>query len=1274
MKKFKKLICVLTMATLGLFCFATPVQSNPQVYANMNSDGTLDLGKTREKTTQSAINKYSTLGIHGLYVNGDENATKALYTTRFTNMSGADPIYTVNTEGSVSFSNNAVSMSAGSSTSTSNRSQYISHAFEISDNLFQASKNGYLKLTVGANVSQVNDKDTFYMQLAGGTLDGYTNINKGVYNMTGGVNGTSATYQEVSLTNPQYSQFMVIGATNRGSGSWRNTGVTFSAPTLNITSTDTTKPTITKSISTTDWAKSKTLTFTVSDSQSGLWSVTASKNITLPNPTVSNGAKTYSIPVTANGSYTITVTDAVGNTSTLTHTESKIDTTAPNSVNVEMPSFSTYSEISVIPTFTESGANTETIYYTTDGTTPNANSQTMQNGVENKVTLPDGENTLKFITIDQVGNASQVVEKSVTINTTRYKINVTNTHCDYTITKPTTFETDQGDCAFYGETIRIDFTANENCIKSVLKVNGEEQTFENDYVEVLIQKDITIEVCYAYQIQVVDFVETYEYDPTIENLEVLYTINTTDAVNVKLTDLQGNALSIKNVGTYDIMWECNDYGYIGNGTFQIQVTAIEVYITAIAGQTKIYGQQDPQNYEYKVTGLPQAETLVATLVREEGENVGTYKINLGEHNLSNNYIVHFEECDFSITPRKLVVLANSFTKEYSDQDPEFTYQFYQTQLVDGDTLEGELVREQGEEIGEYVISKGTLNNPNYNILFMNGKLTINKKDINVTISNVETTYGQVKPLQYTTDLEINEGEFSGELVKEQGETVGEYQISIGTLACKNYNIASVTNGVYKINPRQLLVTAKEYTKTYGDKDVLEYQMQGLLAGDSLSGELVREQGENVGEYPIGVGTLANSNYTIEFTGAYLKIIPAELVVTISNKTQVYGELEQDLEYTISGLKFDDQIEIELTREQGTDAGDYAISVNPINNNNYVLSCNNATYTITKTTIVPSLEQQQFTYSGTTQYVTNTNFPFELKYVYKQNGIECEGMLNAGEYQVQAIFEGNQNYEPAQSETVTITVDKQKVYLTLSENKFVYDGQIKFPEFSYNTNCGLKTDNIVFNFKDDVLPTEAGEYTFTIVSENQNYDCTTNGVLVISKQLTIVDEAENVITSAEATFDDFAQNIVLVETQGQGKKFNDKVILSTVTFDNVDKTDDNIYTVKVKAKKDVESVYIYQVSADNTVREIAVKQVDGFYEFKVDNINDSFVIARDTKPLPVWVWEMAGLVVLGSAYIAFSVFKKRKRALQLQEQPAQEGELQPAMQTNEYSSVNIEKDN
>lgn len=1269
MKKFKKLVCILTMATLGLFCFATPAQTNPQVFANVSSDGSLNLGKYKERSAQSTINTYSTLGQHPLYVNGDEGGTKALYTTRFTNMSGADPIYTINSGGSISFANNSISFSAGSSTSTSNRSQYLSHAFQLSNNLLQASKNGYLSVKVGANVSLVTGNDTFRMVLIAGTLDGYTSISAGTTKVTSETSSTSAVYQELTISNSTYSQYMVIGGTTRGSsGSWtRDTGMTFATPTLTISSTDTTKPTITKTISSEDWATSKTLTFTVSDSQSGLWDITS--NVTLPTPTTSNGAKTYKIPVTKNGDYTITVTDAVGNKSTLTHTESKIDTTAPNKVDVTMPSFSTYAQIAVIPTFAESGLNTETIYYTTDGTTPTKNSQTMLNGQENNVTLADGDHTLKFATIDQVGNVSEITEKTITINTHRYQISINNTHCDYTITKPTTFDTDNGDCAFYGETIRIDFTANENCIKSVLKVNGQEQTFENDFVEVVVNSDVTIEVCYDYQIQVTNFTPSYEYDPTIENLQVIYSINTTDNVNIQLTDLQGQPLSIKNVGTYDIMWKCNDYGYAGQGTFQIQITAIQVFITVQPSQSKIYGEADPQNYTYEVEGLPQSETLELTLTREQGEDVGYYQILLSEHNLSNNYIVTFESEDFYIGPRKVVVLANSFEKQYTDADPTLTYKFFQSELMPGDSLQGELTREQGEDIGEYVISIGTLSNPNYNILFMNGKLTINQKDIDVVINNIQTTYGEDKELTYETNLVVDKTEFSGALTREQGNNVGFYQITIGSLQSKNYNIVNVTNGVYEIAPKTAYVTAKAYSKVYGEKDVLEYEVAGLVYDDELVGFLTREQGEDVGAYTINQGSLTNANYVIDFTSAKLTITPAELVVVIANKTHTFGELEQDLEYTISGFKFDDQIELELVREQGNNAGEYEISAKEINNSNYYLNCTNGTYTITQASIVPTVEQTSFVYSGQNQYISQNSFPFELTYIYKQNGLECDGVLNFGEYQVQAIFAGNQNYLASQSEVVTVSVEKQKVHLTLSENQFVYDGQIKFPEFSYNTECGLSADSIVFKFQDDVMPTEVGEYPFTIVSENANYDCTISGVLVIANQLTI-NGTDCSITSSDATFDANAQNIVLVETKGEGKKFNEKVILSTVTFDNVSKDDKNIYTVKIKAKKDVETVYIYQVSADNSFREIAVKQIDGYYEFKVDNISDTFVLTRDVKPIPVWVWEMAGLVTIGGASFALNMFRKRKKSLATNMEVIDENTVEVSLETATESEKQI----
>ena len=143
-----------------------------------------------------------------------------------------------------------------------------------------------------------------------------------------------------------------------------------------------------------------------------------------------------------------------------------------------------------------------------------------------------------------------------------------------------------------------------------------------------------------------------------------------------------------------------------------------------------------------------------------------------------------------------------------------------------------------------------------------------------------------------------------------------------------------------------------------------------------------------------------------------------------------------------------------------------------------------------------------------------------------------------------------------------------------------------------------------------------------------------------------------------------------EKHAGSKKFNEKVILSTVTFDNVSKDDKNIYTVKIKAKKDVETVYIYQVSADNSFREIAVKQIDGYYEFKVDNISDTFVLTRDVKPIPVWVWEMAGLVTIGGASFALNMFRKRKKSLATNMEVIDENTVEVSLETATESEKQI----
>ncbi|MGN0961077.1 MAG: MBG domain-containing protein, partial [Christensenellales bacterium] len=576
-------------------------------------------------------------------------------------------------------------------------------------------------------------------------------------------------------------------------------------------------------------------------------------------------------------------------------------------------------------------------------------------------------------------------------------------------------------------------------------------------------------------------------------------------------------------------------------------------------------------------------------------------------------------------------IADCITKTFGDLDPELTYKFYETSLVEGDTLSGTITRVEGENVGSYSISKGTLNNNNYEILFLNGTLKILPKDISIEIDDIVTTYGEEKPLTFTSLETIDLNNLTGSLSRTGNNNVGVYSISLGTLSSTNYNINVTKYGSYTIKPKTITVTALPSEKTYGDNDNIEFKVDGLCEGDTLYGELSRNAGENVGKYEINLGTLNNSNYTLNFVSNYLNILPAKLIITISDLSQVYGEMDKEFEYILSGVKFDDNISCEIYREAGDNVGEYLINCSGIDNDNYVIErVNTGIYSITKATIIPTITRTTFTYSGNVNYVS-ANFPFELTFVYKQNGIECEGMLNAGVYQVQAIFAGNENYKESKSQITDVIIEKQKVYLTLAENKFIYDGTVKFPEFYYNANCGLDINKISFEFENDIRPLGVGSYNFNIVTTDTNYDVNTSGVLLIANPLSITNSNESIIECVDATFDENSQDLMLIEKSLNGQ-FNDKEIISSCSFANVSQDDDHIYTIKIKANSNAKTVYVYQLGENNSVREIAVTNENGYYIFKVDNLTDTYLITKDIEPLPLWFW----LAIVGGVVIALIV--------------------------------------
>ncbi|MHB9067992.1 MAG: choice-of-anchor Q domain-containing protein [Pirellulaceae bacterium] len=89
--------------------------------------------------------------------------------------------------------------------------------------------------------------------------------------------------------------------------------------------------------------------------------------------------------------------------------------------------------------------------------------------------------------------------------------------------------------------------------------------------------------------------------------------------------------------------------------------------------------------------------------------------------------------------------------------------------------------------------------------------------------------------------------------------------------------------VVHIEKAALTVTADAQTKTYGEADpALTYQITvgSLVTGDAFTGALARVAGEDVGTYPIMLGTLAaGANYELTFVGGDLTITYPVPIVT-----------------------------------------------------------------------------------------------------------------------------------------------------------------------------------------------------------------------------------------------------------------------------------------------------------------------------------------------------------------------------------------------------------
>ena len=162
-----------------------------------------------------------------------------------------------------------------------------------------------------------------------------------------------------------------------------------------------------------------------------------------------------------------------------------------------------------------------------------------------------------------------------------------------------------------------------------------------------------------------------------------------------------------------------------------------------------------------------------------------------------------------------------------------------------------------------------------------------------------------------------------------GEDAGNYTLSVET---------AETTGT--ITPASLAVTADAKSKTYGEADPeLTYQVIGLIGADTLTGELGRDAGENVGEYTITLGSLtAGSNYNVSFADAKLTITARPVELTWSTETSfTYDGNSHSVTAEVSNAVNGDTFTLTYDDNAKTAVGNYTAKVTGLGNDNYTLT-------------------------------------------------------------------------------------------------------------------------------------------------------------------------------------------------------------------------------------------------------------------------------------------------------------------------------------------------
>ncbi|MDO4319729.1 MAG: MBG domain-containing protein [Bacteroidales bacterium] len=309
-----------------------------------------------------------------------------------------------------------------------------------------------------------------------------------------------------------------------------------------------------------------------------------------------------------------------------------------------------------------------------------------------------------------------------------------------------------------------------------------------------------------------------------------------------------------------------NYEFVTNTTGTLTVTKAPLEAT-VADSERTYGEENPAFMLHDYVGLRNGDTDPGfesapefSTVADKESPVGSYDVSATGGSMKNYAFASLKSGTLTVNPATLTVTADNASRLYREENPALTFTVEgwrngQDNSAFTQAPELSTTATLTSDAGEYPIEIAkTAVAPNYAISYVDGTLTVDKRDLTVSADDCQRPYGEENP-EFAISYQGFAGDDDASVLSEvpvatttatAKSDVGTYPIEISGGEAKNYNV-TYNPGTLTINKadQQIIWTQDLSGLVFGDQVILEAKATSGLPVTYAA------TGDNVDVYPVG---------------------------------------------------------------------------------------------------------------------------------------------------------------------------------------------------------------------------------------------------------------------------------------------------------------------------------------------------------------------------------------------------------------------------------------